>query len=149
MNAIRKIHVTSIDIIETENGGSKFGLSHLKNLIIGSTPLDTLRFSGVYRKEFPLITILNFLASLQTHPDGMLPDTQHNQIRVLKLREISCFEDCSNISPIGLAGLEILHISWGRWSDTRKRKFSVTACEDLAKMIKATRYWVSGAKPII
>ncbi|THU75331.1 hypothetical protein K435DRAFT_974870 [Dendrothele bispora CBS 962.96] len=108
--------------------------------------LDTLRFSGANHKQFPLITILNFLASLQTHP-SVLPDTQLNQIRVLKLQGISCFEDCSDVSPIGLAGLEILHINWPRtWSDTKKRRSSVTACEVLAKMIKATRYTLQSLK---
>ncbi|THU79359.1 hypothetical protein K435DRAFT_785878 [Dendrothele bispora CBS 962.96] len=71
--------------------------------------LDTLCFSATCRKRFPLITILNFLASLHPHP-GMLPDVQRNQIRVFKLWDISDFEDCRDISPVRLAGLEILHI---------------------------------------
>ncbi|THU82037.1 hypothetical protein K435DRAFT_844514 [Dendrothele bispora CBS 962.96] len=149
MHAIRKIHVSSNDLLIGKANKSKFGLNHLKKLIIGSTMLDTLYFSETHPneeeeefiywttgpREFPLITILNFLASLQPHLG-----VQRNQIRVLKLWDISYFEDCSDISLVGLAGLEILHIYWQRRLTTKTGQPSVAVCEVLVKMIKAARY---------
>ncbi|THU83378.1 hypothetical protein K435DRAFT_427966 [Dendrothele bispora CBS 962.96] len=126
-------------VIKTVNQ-SKFGLNHLSSLLIGSTMLDTLCFTGNSRKQIPLITILNLLASLQTYSDK-LTDAQRNQIRFLKLFEISYFEDCSDISLTGLAGLEVLHICWERYSSrNNERKPSETTCEVFGKMIKAARY---------
>ncbi|THV01213.1 hypothetical protein K435DRAFT_413102 [Dendrothele bispora CBS 962.96] len=138
MNTIRKVKVTNGAIIETANEPA-FGLDHLRNLILGSKMLDKLSFGGDFFTEFPLIAILNLFASLQTQ-SGRLPD---NRIRALRLWEISCFEDCSNISPMGLAGLEILHIYWQKWSltdESNRRKSSTTTCEVLGKMIKAASH---------
>ncbi|THU79368.1 hypothetical protein K435DRAFT_845490 [Dendrothele bispora CBS 962.96] len=149
MNAIRKVNVTSGAMVETANE-PKFGLNHLRSLFIGSTMLDALFFIGSNDKPIPLIAILNLLASLNLQTDtGRLTNAQCNPIRFLKLWEISYFEDCSDIPLTGLAGLEILHICWQRyssWGISEERKPYKTTCEVLVKMIKAARNTLQSLK---
>ncbi|THU88983.1 hypothetical protein K435DRAFT_969287 [Dendrothele bispora CBS 962.96] len=152
LNAIRNVRVTSHAITNFHGTVNeyKFGLNHLRSLIIGSTMLDTLCFTGGDVMDIPLITILNLLASLQTH-SGRLTDVQHNRIRFLSLRDIAYFHDCRNISPMGLAGLEVLHIYRQRWQGWLTLSEDVPSqlertCEVLGKMIRAARYTLQSLK---